>query len=520
MSLPDMNLAELDAATGMGWPEPGIIAPGPSEKPYPIEALPKSMKEAVTEVQAYGKQPGAMIATAALGQMALVAQGLADVARDSVLRSPCSLNALIIGESGERKTAIDGMFSRGAKEWQAEERENRMPEFSRGQAMRKALAERIQSVTKKIGALEVKGKAEAEAERIEFEQRLNDLTEQDLQLRVAPLPHLYYEDVTTEGLSYAFSTGHPSAMLASDEAGIVIGGRGMADEAALGFLTLLNRMWDGRGVVQTRKQAKAADLVGRRFSASLMLQRDLLARIVERGGRGVGFFGRYLITAPQSTMGNRFYSLPPKDGLPALDVFNARAKELLSIDLPTNEKYELVPPVMTLDKGSLDLWAAYHDTVERELSDYGDYALVRDVGAKSAENAARIACVVQIWEEGPGGSISERYMQTGISLAEWHLNEASRVFFDADKPQEAKDAEMLSAWLCSDGRAHLDKQMCLPVAKILQLGPYRLRDKARRDEALFELAEPEVSHLRLITNGRKKMLQVNPKLLKGAVYEL
>jgi putative DNA primase/helicase len=197
----------------------------------------------------------------------------------------------------------------------------------------------------------------------------------------------------------------------------------------------------------------------------------------------------------------------------AVDAFNVRAKELLELDLPVSDKGELDPPVMLLDDEARKLWAAYHDEVELELGEYGEYSLIRDVGAKSAENAARIACVFQIWSEGPGGKINAKWMASGIAIAYWHLNEALRLFFQADKPQELQDAELLSAWLTTEARDRLDKDGRLPIVEILHSGPYRLREKARRDAAIKVLTDPEVAHLRLLSVDRRKLLQVNPHLL-------
>ena len=318
--------------------------------------------------------------------------------------------------------------------------------------------------------------------------------------------------MTNEGLSYALSVGHPSGMLASDEGGIVLNGKGMSDESSTSFLATLNRLWDGKGLNQTRKVAKSANMVGRRFSTSLMIQGELLQGVIDKGGRGIGFFGRYLIACPQSTMGTRLYT-PPNNDLPALKAFNNRSHELLSQPLPVNERYELIPPVMQLDRAAHAAWVEYHNAVETQLSVYGDLALVRDLGAKSAENASRIAAVLQIWNEGPGGNITHHYMEAGITLAAWHLNEAGRLFFEASKPQEMQNAEKLSHWLSTEGQKHIDQDGSIPLRVILQRGPNPVRNQKDRDEAIKILGHPDINHLRITLNGRKKGVVVNPKLL-------
>jgi hypothetical protein len=494
------------------WPEPGEIAPVPASEPYPIDAFPPVARDAIKEFQSYGKQPMAMVGAVALGHMALPAQGLADVARDHVLISPVSLGVLTLGQSGERKTAVDGAFSRGARAWESEQRELLMTGHRKAMAIARTLDEREQSLIKKIGALEAKGGAEVEADRKAMESRLAEIVEQKQNHVTYPLPHLYFEDTTSEALSYHFGIGWPSAILASDEGGIVLGSRGMADETALGMFTLLNRLWDGKEVRQKRKQAKEAEIRGRRFSTALMIQPELLQAIIKKGGRAVGWFGRFLLAAPKTSMGGRLYS-PPPENMPALTRYNHRARELLEIPLPVNDAFELEPPVMALEPAAGAIWGDYHDAVERELSDYGEFAEVRDIGAKSAENAARIACVFQIWDQGPGGSVLASHMEAGIAVASWHLAESVRVFFEAEKPQEIRDAELLSEWLITEGVPYLEPGGRMALNKILQFGPYRLRNRDRRNKALAELASDDVMHLLLLEENRRKMLSINPRLL-------
>jgi hypothetical protein len=89
------------------WAEPIPLVTEPQkERPYPIEYLPKIMKEAIEEYHAYGQQPISLIASSALASTSLVTQGLVDVARDSELIGPISLNLIVIAVSGERSRLI------------------------------------------------------------------------------------------------------------------------------------------------------------------------------------------------------------------------------------------------------------------------------------------------------------------------------------------------------------------------------------------------------------------------------
>jgi len=297
----------------------------------------------------------------------------------------------------------------------------------------------------------------------------------------------------------------------------------MSDESALGFLTLLNRLWDGRPFVSLRKQVQGAEIRGRRFSCSLMIQHDLMKKIADKGGRGVGFFSRYLMTAPPSTMGTRMYSAPPHK-MPALSAFNQRIRHLLGQELPiVNAAFELRPPVLMANEAARRVWIDYHDAVERELGAFGEFAMVKDIAAKSAENAARAAGVFQVFDRGIGGSLERDSMEAGIAVAAWHLQEANRIFFETGKPQELQDAELLSRWLFEvapalhrkDG-SPLIQAGRIPKWELGRVGPNQLRqDKERRTKALIELAADSVHHLREARDGKKSLLEINPKLLMG-----
>jgi hypothetical protein len=85
--------------------------------------------------------------------------------------------------------------------------------------------------------------------------------------------------------------GWPSASLWSDEAGLVIGAHGMSDEMAMGFIGLLDRLWDGNPFDRDRSTARRARMRGRRFTVSLMVQPVAMERLLTLAGgasRGMG----------------------------------------------------------------------------------------------------------------------------------------------------------------------------------------------------------------------------------------
>ncbi|WP_295407947.1 YfjI family protein [uncultured Thiocystis sp.] len=506
------------------WPDPGDISSPADALPYPLHVFPPIARQAIEEYIGFGQQPPPLVASAALAQMAIACHGLADVARDDYLVSPISLYLLLVAMSGERKSAADKQFSRALRAWVREQRDARMPAWRQSVAMASAHKARLEGKKSRIKSLAPKDDDASKEEIARLEKEIVELEQNPIV--TIPLPAAAYEDVNPASLAYAVATGWPSSGLFSDEAGAVIGSQGLGDENATSLLSLLNILWDGRDFIPTRKQAQVAEIRGRRFACFLMLQPDLLPKLIEKGARNLGFLARFLIAAPESTMGTRLYREPPATWA-ALDDFDRQITRLLNTDLPIDRSGEdrgarmlLDPPIMRLDPAAKTLWVEFYNEVERELVRFGEYSAVQDIASKTAENAVRIAAIFKLFDQGRvGRTVEAEYVAGGIAVAGWHLTEARRVFLEADTPQEIQDARELSAWLSgkgrelanSDGEPLIDREGFISVREIAIRGPNRVRDTVRRDDALDLLVE--AAHVRRCDIGKRKRLQINPNLL-------
>jgi len=139
--------------------------------------------------------------------------------------------------------------------------------------------------------------------------------------------------------------------------------------------------------------------------------------------------------------------------------------------------------VLSLAAAAFGLWRQFHDEIEAKLRPGGAYASVPDWGAKSAEQAARLACLFHLWDHGQEGEIGAECMAGAVRVARWFLSEA--VWFvartGASEPEEWRDARALDHWL--DGRAPIG------LAEVLRYGPGRIRKADRRDAALGVLQD-------------------------------
>ena len=121
----------IDAAQEieMADPEP-LIAPDEEPRPYPLNALPPTIRAAVSAYRSFGQQPVPLVASSALSVAALATQGLSNVGRDNYLIGPISLNVIIVAGSGERKTSVDRRMRLSARRWQQDFRDRHVAEVA------------------------------------------------------------------------------------------------------------------------------------------------------------------------------------------------------------------------------------------------------------------------------------------------------------------------------------------------------------------------------------------------------
>ncbi|MCB1660940.1 MAG: hypothetical protein KDI39_22215, partial [Pseudomonadales bacterium] len=96
-------------------------------------------------------------------------------------------------------------------------------------------------------------------------------------------------------------------------------------------------------------------------------------------------------------------------------------------------------------------------------------------------------------------------------LMSWYLLESRRFFGEIALPKEISNATLLDAWLidyCKDNQVSRISTML-----VRQLCPNAVRTKSIHEETINHLAE--LGRVRTIKEGKKKWLEVNPKLLEA-----
>jgi putative DNA primase/helicase len=329
---------------------------------YPLDALPRTLLAAVKEVNAFVQAPMAMAVCSALAALSLAIQAHYDVERAVNLRGPVGLALMAIGDSGERKTTLDGFFTKAIRDYENAQAEIAKPLLKNFRAATAAWEAKHSGIKDKIRQF-----AKESKQTLNLERDLRAL--EDEEPEAIKIPSLLHGDVTPEELARCMAKDWPSGGIISSEAGVVLGSHGMGKESAMRNFSLLNQLWDGGEVKIGRKTSESFTVRGARLTIALQVQEATLREFLRESGalaRGTGFLARFLIAWPETTQGHRPFTEAPSSW-PHLAAFNQRIAAILSQPAPLDENGGLVPVLLTLTTEAKAAWVVFHDAVESKV---------------------------------------------------------------------------------------------------------------------------------------------------------
>ena len=299
---------------------------------------------------------------------------------------------------------------------------------------------------------------------------------------------------TFEGLTKLFFEGQPSLGIFHDEGGQFIGGHAMNADNRLKTLAALNDLWQGNPIRRTRAGEGAYTLFGRRLAVHLMVQPEA-ARVLMADGvaTGTGFLPRFLITEPPSAIGTRFSANATRDNVGS-SRFGNRMRAILDTPLPMDpDSRELTPRQLPLSPEARDKLVAFADRIEGHQTPGGTLAHITGFASKAAEQAARIAAVLTLWQDLNAAHVDAKEMGWGIALAKFYLSEARRLSDAASISVETSQAEALRVWLVerwADKAMRLDRDPETITARdIVQHGPNAMRVTKTASKLMAVLAD-------------------------------
>jgi hypothetical protein len=469
--------------------------------PYPTAALGALLENACLKLASTIQAPIPMIANSLLAAASLVAQPFANVTLLHGRSVPISNFFVSIGDSGERKSAVDAYATKPITQHQSMLQQQYIAEFI--------------DYTDELEVYEAaRRNAKKGKTRAIIAAQLAAVGEPP----VKPLGYLIVcSDPTVEGIYRQLNEGQSSIGIFSDEGGLLLGGYGMSEANKLATLARLSKLWDGAPFDRVRSGDGIGLLEHRRMSLHLMMQSVVADELLsDEVANGQGFLPRCWVTYPESTAGTRFFVDENPEDSAEIKAYYDRLTSLLEAEKPVYkaDKQQLCPSVLMLTPTAKQLLIGFHDAVEVQTARGGRYGLIKGFANKAAEHCARMAGVLTIIEQGSDAvknrvMIDDVMMHNAITLTQWYLDHLLSIY----QRSKASEAVQLALLLIED----LNKLQAhsLPFfykQPIQNKGHNKLRKKEALDAAIQTLID--YGHCRLVG---KRMVD---NAIRQEVYEL
>lgn len=447
-------------------PQP-LVRPTGRSAAFPLDALGDVLGPAAGAIIDIVQCPPALAAQSVLAAASFTVQAHADVAFPATQQvKPCSLFLITVGESGERKSAVDYYALRAIREREKElldDYADLLKEYSK---------------SKNVWEIQRKRLMMAKSDQEKLSQKLDQLGEEPER----PLsPMLTCGEPTFEGLSKLLAEGQPSMGLFSDEGGAFIGGHSMSAENRLRTAAGLSNVWDGAPLKRVRVLDGSSTVPGKRVSLHLLAQPEAANILLgDPVLRDQGFLSRLLVSAPTSTAGTRLQKDPSPDSFKVLEIFDGRLFRILRQPFPLALKTRnvLQPRVIQLDEDAQAAWKQYADSVELRLGEGKPFEAIKGFGSKLSEHALRVSGVLTLIENIHAEKISLHNFERATRLADYYATEALRLLGVGQVDPALQGAERLRKWLMSHACEHVSVRM------LIQRGPNSLRDSKNMSAAI------------------------------------
>lgn len=465
---------------------------------YPYYAFPAKAREAFEQIAENSQTPFPLIGGEMLVTMAYGSQARVRVRRRPGLVTNVCLNALTISESGERKSAVDGLLTQSIRDVQhtADSR------FS-GHAPIQAVEQEIYAAKRSALITELREAVREGDDTSAVEEQLHELLTQKPKTRRAP--RLVYGDTTVEALLQNLHESWPSAILLAAEGGLFLEGH------MTRRINVINMLTTGEPIFVDRKTSESFVVKDAKASISVMVQPDVFDRFRRRkdeSARGSGMWARFLVSRPLSTQGSRFI-LAADQNWQHVDAFNQRIREMIE-DLEQPGRL-LTPRIreLGLDPDAQVAWTNFYNAVEAQLVPWGYLADVRDYGSRISEHVAKIAAIFHDFQ-GLDGDVKLDSMERAIEFGKWYLQEFVSIFGDST-PQDALVDDALKLHQHLNLMVMRTARLGISKSSLRQRGP--LRDRARLQDALDLMTARGMVMPRYY--GRTLWIELNPVFFGG-----
>ena len=343
------------------WEEP-IPFEDVARSPFPVEALPSSVRPYVEAVAESTQTPVDMAATAALAVLSTCIQGRYRVKAKPDWIEPTNLFILIIADPAERKSAVMSLMARPVNMYESEYNQQHAIELKKSKTKKRILDRRQRLIEEKV--------AKGEASESELDSILDEIARFK---ELSPM-HLFVDDVTPEKLISVLAENNGIASVISAEGGIF-------DQLAGGMysnkvnIDVFLKGHAGDSIRVDRVGRNSEDVESPALTLLFAIQPNVLSGLMNNQTfRGRGLTARFLYALPISPVGRRRYRTVPISK-EAEKQYYSLIRELLDLESnPTTDRPEIIRLTDEADK-LIEMYAtALESRLRTEFSDFPDWA--------------------------------------------------------------------------------------------------------------------------------------------------
>lgn len=266
------------------------------------------------------------------------------------------------------------------------------------------------------------------------------------------MPVLLADDITVEAMAVQMAANDERLAILVDEAGPLGNISRYSASGSQANLDLFLKSYTGTPYKVTRLGREGLYLHHPSLTIGLAIQPSELLRYVRDDEyRSRGFWARFLVAIPQSTLGYRTHTTPPV----SVEIRAAYATEiyrLLELPWRTNEEGKRIPHTLLFEPDAYALWLGAEQRVEAPMRDGGYLAEIRDWIGKWPGQVARIAGILHCLEtQNPQDhKITAETMRRALTLGEALMSHALYVLQPTTETELGELAKDVWKWVTAE----------------------------------------------------------------------
>jgi len=412
---------------------------------FPVDALPKEVREYVQAVAEHSQTSPDMAAVIALGVLAVCLQGKYQVEGNPGYVEPLSLYTVVIASPGERKSSVMRDMTTALSDYEADANAALAPRIRENQRDREAIQRKINALE---AQLQHRSNEEMESQLVSLQNELEELEE------VKPL-RFFADDCSSEALTSLLAGSQGRFAVISTEGGIfdIMNGR----YSSKVNIDVWLKGWCGDPIRIDRMGRDAEYIPHPALSAILTIQPGMLDEIItDATMSGRGLIARFLYAFPPSRVGQRVYQTAP---IPPEVAAAYRATVFRLMAIPAGSE----PVTITLTPEACAEISEYFSSHERFLASDGQD--IMDWANKHIGTILRIAGLIHVAaKEECGTEIQADTIREAIDIGRYFLAHARYAYSMMGTDLNIQRAQFVLGKLMNKGIQEIKRselfQMC------------------------------------------------------------